>query len=94
MKGDGFVKVLIEPGGEILGCHTVGPDASTLIEEIVVAMNAGTGTVWDIRESVHVHPALSEVVDRTFSSQFTRHEADAHDHSHQHEHDHDHHDPE
>ncbi|WP_114579123.1 dihydrolipoyl dehydrogenase [Saliphagus sp. LR7] len=94
MKADGFVKVLIEPDGEILGCHIVGPDASTLIEEVVVAMNAGTGTVWDIRESVHVHPALSEVVDRAFSGQFTRHGADAHEHNHHHEHEHDHHDPE
>ncbi|MDJ1434325.1 dihydrolipoyl dehydrogenase [Halostagnicola sp. A-GB9-2] len=87
MKVEGFVKVLIEPNGMILGCHIVGPEASNLIEEVVVAMKAGTGTVWDIRESVHVHPALSEVVDRAFAGQFVRRGPEAHDH-HGHEHDH------
>ncbi|MDQ2052098.1 dihydrolipoyl dehydrogenase [Natronolimnohabitans sp. A-GB9] len=89
MQTEGLVKVIIEPDGEILGCHIVGPEASNLIEEVVVAMKAGTGTVWDIRESVHVHPALSEVVDRAFSGQFTRRGAGAHEHQH-HDHDHDH----
>ena len=91
MKVEGFVKVLIEPNGEILGCHILGPEASNLLEEVVVAMKAGTGTVWDIRKSVHVHPALSEVVDRAFAGQFVRRGADTHDHHH-HENDHDHHD--
>lgn len=94
MNAEGFVKVLIEPDGTIRGCHIVGPEASNLIEEVVVAMNAGTGTVWDIRESVHIHPALSEVVDRAFAGQFT-HRGGADDHGGQHhdgrhEHDHDH----
>ncbi|ELY58540.1 dihydrolipoyl dehydrogenase [Natronococcus jeotgali] len=93
MKVEGFVKVLIEPDGTILGCHVVGPEASNLIEEVVVAMKAGTGTVWDIRESVHVHPALSEVVDRAFAGQFTHRgggddDGQHHHHGH-HEHDHD-----
>ncbi|MEF8871526.1 MAG: dihydrolipoyl dehydrogenase [Haloarculaceae archaeon] len=72
MQADGFVKVLIDPQGEILGCHIVGPDASTLIQEVVVAMKSGTGTVRDIRTAVHIHPALTEVVQRAFSGQFTR----------------------
>jgi len=77
MKAEGFVKVLVDLDGEILGCHIVGPDASTLVQEVVVAMTAGSGTVQDIRESVHVHPALPEVVQRAFSGQFTR---GGHDH--------------
>lgn len=72
MHAEGFVKALIDLDGEILGCHIIGPDASTLVQEIVVAMNAGSGTVRDIRTSVHVHPALPEVVQRAFSGQFTR----------------------
>ena len=72
MHAEGFVKVLIDLEGEILGCHIVGPDASTLIQEVVVAMKAGSGTVQDIRESVHVHPALPEVVQRAFTGQFSR----------------------
>ncbi|MFB6268363.1 MAG: dihydrolipoyl dehydrogenase [Halobacterium sp.] len=82
MHAEGFVKVLIDLDGEILGCHIVGPEASTLIQEVVVAMKAGSGTVRDIRESVHIHPALPEVVDRAFAGQFSR--GGAHDHGHHH----------
>ncbi|WP_042661814.1 dihydrolipoyl dehydrogenase [Haloferax sp. ATB1] len=72
MKADGFVKVIIDLEGEILGCHIIGPEASDLIQEVVVAMKAGSGTVTDIRESIHIHPALSEVIQRAFSGQFSR----------------------
>jgi dihydrolipoamide dehydrogenase len=82
MHADGFVKVLIDLDGNIEGCHIVGPEASNLIEEVVVAMTAGSGTVADIRDAVHVHPALSEVVDRAFSGQFSR--GGGHDHDHHH----------
>ncbi|MFB6121472.1 MAG: dihydrolipoyl dehydrogenase [Halobacteriaceae archaeon] len=80
MHAEGFVKVIIDLDGEILGCHIVGPDASTLVQEVVVAMKSGSGTVQDIRESVHIHPALPEVVQRAFSGQFSR----AGDHHHGH----------
>ncbi|WP_436930705.1 dihydrolipoyl dehydrogenase [Halosimplex halobium] len=72
MGAEGFVKAIVDLEGEILGCHIVGPDASSLVQEVVVAMKAGSGTVRDIRESVHIHPALPEVVQRAFAGQFTR----------------------
>ncbi|MFQ3295594.1 MAG: mycothione reductase [Natrialbaceae archaeon] len=75
MKADGFLKAIIDLDGEILGCHIIGPEASDLVQEVVVSMKAGSGTVEDIRESVHIHPALSEVVQRGFSGQFTRGDA-------------------
>lgn len=63
----GFVKLLVEDSqdhhGQILGCHIVGTDAATLIHEILVAMNSGAG-LRAIRDTVHIHPALSEVVSR------------------------------
>ncbi|ELZ19060.1 dihydrolipoyl dehydrogenase [Natrinema limicola] len=62
---DGFVKAIAGPDGEILGCHIVGPQASTLLHEVVVAIDGG-GTVDDITETVHVHPALNEVVYAAF----------------------------
>jgi len=80
MQAEGFVKVLIDLDGEIQGCHIIGPDASTLIQEVVVAMEAGSGTVQDIRDAVHIHPALPEVVQRAFSGQFSR--GGGHDHHH------------
>lgn len=65
---DGFVKVLANPkDGEILGCHIIGPEASTLIHEVLVAMKAGTGKVQDIKDTIHIHPALNEVVQRAFN---------------------------
>lgn len=72
MKAEGFVKVLIDLEGDILGCHIIGPEASSLIQEVVVAMKSGSGTVEDIRDAVHIHPALPEVVQRAFTGQFTR----------------------
>lgn len=72
MKAEGFVKVLIDLDGEILGCHIIGPEASTLIQEVVVAMKSGSGTVQDVRNTVHIHPALPEVVQRAFSGRFSQ----------------------
>ena len=61
----GFVKILVAPDtGKILGCHILGTDASTLIHEVLVAMRAGDGTIGNLTRTVHIHPALSEVVQR------------------------------
>ncbi len=61
---DGFVKFLADYEGKILGCHIIGPEASTLIHEVLVSMKAGKSHVNDIVNTVHIHPALSEVVQR------------------------------
>jgi len=64
---DGFVKVLAHPKTrKILGCHIIGAEASILIHEVIVAMKAGLG-VDGIINAVHIHPALSEVVQRAFN---------------------------
>lgn len=60
-KESGFVKVLASEG-TVLGCHIVGPEATTLIHEVSVAGRVGEGTVEEIAEAIHVHPALNEVV--------------------------------
>ncbi|MBI2326733.1 dihydrolipoyl dehydrogenase [Candidatus Curtissbacteria bacterium] len=66
LKENGLVKVITdEKKQEIFGCHIVGPDASTLIHEVVVAMKT-TGKTSAIKKSVFVHPALSEVVRNAF----------------------------
>jgi len=68
MEAGGFVKVIAaKKTGMILGCHIIGPEASTLIHEVVVAMQ-NNGTVNAIRKAVHAHPALSEVVQRAFNN--------------------------
>ncbi len=64
-----FVKVLVNgSNNEILGAHIVGPQASVLIQEIINAMYAPTRSAEIIGESMHIHPALNEVVQRAFGS--------------------------
>lgn len=65
---EGFVKFLVhKKDRKILGCHIIGTDASVLIPEVLVAMRAGDGTIDSITRTVHIHPALSEVVARAAS---------------------------
>ncbi|MDW0147777.1 MAG: hypothetical protein QOK59_03725 [Nitrososphaeraceae archaeon] len=42
----------------------MGSQASILIHEVLVAIKSGDGTIDNISKTVHVHPALSEVVSR------------------------------
>ena len=63
---DGFVKVLADPEGEILGCHIIGPHASQQIHEVLIAMEKGNNNIKDIKNTIHIHPALNEVVQRAF----------------------------
>jgi mycothione reductase len=66
---DYFVKVIVEADTErILGAHIIGPEASTLIHEIIPLMYTPEQTYRPIRDMMHIHPALSEVVDRAFQS--------------------------
>jgi mycothione reductase len=65
---DGFVKVLAHrETEEILGCHIIGSEASILIQEVVNAVRMRL-TTDAITESIYVHPALPEVVQRAFGS--------------------------
>ena len=62
---EGFVKLIVEEKThKILGCHIVGPHASMLIHEVIIAMNAGDGSVYPLIDAMHIHPALNEVVQR------------------------------
>ena len=59
---DGLVKILADQEtDEILGAHIVGPNASELIAEIVVAMEFKASSE-DVARTVHGHPTLSEAV--------------------------------
>ncbi|WP_336000696.1 dihydrolipoyl dehydrogenase family protein [Halorientalis halophila] len=61
----GFAKALVAPDGAVLGCHVVGPEASTMIHEVSTAVAAGADAS-TIAETIHVHPAISEVVQGAF----------------------------
>lgn len=66
LRENGLAKVLTDERGEkILGVHIIGPQASTLIHEAIVAMKVN-GTVKAITDSVYIHPALPEWLQRAF----------------------------
>jgi mycothione reductase len=68
METDGFAKAVVEKAsGRILGFHVVGPYAPILVQEVVVVMANGGGVEW-LGKSMHIHPALSEVVVAAFSN--------------------------
>jgi dihydrolipoamide dehydrogenase len=59
---DGFVKILADKKTDrILGCHIIGPDAGTLIAEIVMAIEFGASAE-DVGRLCHAHPSLNEAV--------------------------------
>ena len=65
MDEDSWVKVLVGEDDTILGAHIVGPEASTLIHEVALAM-ANNLKAKAFRDLIVAHPALSEVVQRAF----------------------------
>ena len=61
-NAQGFVKMLADAKTDrILGVHIIGPNASELIGEAVVAMEFGAASE-DLARICHAHPTLSEVV--------------------------------
>jgi dihydrolipoamide dehydrogenase len=59
---DGFVKVVTDVGsGRVVGIHIVGPSASDLISEAVLALET-VATAEDIAMSIHPHPTLGEAL--------------------------------
>ena len=58
---EGFVKMIVRKGGDILGCHIVGPGGGELIGEVALAMNSRL-KVGDIMGTIHAYPTLSELL--------------------------------
>ncbi len=59
---EGFVKIIADAKSDrIVGAHILGPNASELIAELVVAIEFGASAE-DIARSTHAHPTLSESV--------------------------------
>lgn len=64
---DYFVKVLVaRQGNRLLGAHIIGPHASILIQEVVNLMYTPDQSAAPMLNGMHIHPALSEVVERAF----------------------------
>lgn len=79
---DSLVKVIVDgDSGRILGCHIVGAEASTLVQQIVYLMNAGEQDYMPLVHSQVIHPALSEVIIHAFANMAP---VDHEHHHHQH----------
>ena len=68
-ENKGFVKMVTNKKGGILGCHVIGPDAGNYIAEVVLAMRKGI-SIGDLSQTVHVYPTLSESVKKAGDSYF------------------------
>lgn len=60
-ESEGYCKLIVAEDGKLLGCHIYGPHASDLVQE-ACALITKNGTVEDLRNIIHTHPTLSEVV--------------------------------
>ena len=59
---EGFIKIVSDADyGEILGVHIIGPQATELIAEAVVAIEL-EATVEDLMWTIHAHPTLAEAM--------------------------------
>ncbi len=64
-----FAKVIAEEEtGRLLGTHIIGPYASSMIHESIVLMNTREQSVFPAYRSMHVHPAVNEVLERAMFS--------------------------
>lgn len=64
----GFTKAVVDAETErILGFHIIGPHAPILIQEVVNAMKSG-GHVNEILQSMHIHPAMTELIPDSFAT--------------------------
>ncbi len=68
MEKNGFAKAIVEKNtNKILGFHIIGPYASILIQEIVNVMESDK-KITSLIKSIHIHPALSELIPATLSN--------------------------
>lgn len=65
---DGFAKAIVKKDDlSLLGFHIVGPYAPILIQEAINAMRS-EGGARDLVNAMHIHPALSELVQRAVAN--------------------------
>lgn len=68
VEREGFAKAIVNADSrELLGFHIVGPYAAILIQEVVNAMAAGDA-IGQVRQGIHIHPALPELILTTLSN--------------------------
>lgn len=58
---EGMIKILIDENGTIIGGHAYGAHAADLIQEVSALMNCGAKHA-EIKDIIHIHPTLSEIL--------------------------------
>jgi len=58
---EGMLKLFADADDRILGCHAFGAHAADIVQEVSVLMCRDT-TVGQLRDMVHIHPTLSEIL--------------------------------
>ena len=58
---EGMLKLFSAADGRILGCHAYGAHSADIVQEVSVLMCRDT-TIQQLRDMVHIHPTLSEIL--------------------------------
>ncbi len=68
-KENFFVKIIVlKDTLKILGAHIVGPYASILIQEVINLMYTRERSAQPMLQAMHIHPAMSEVVQKALDA--------------------------
>ena len=58
---EGLVKLITDTDDRLLAAHIMGPHAADLVQEVTAYITLGA-TLQQLRETIHIHPTLSEVL--------------------------------
>ena len=60
-ESEGMLKLFSDADDRIVGCHAYGAHAADMIQEVSALMCRDT-TVSQLRDMVHIHPTLGEIL--------------------------------
>ena len=60
-ESEGMLKLMADDEGRIIGCHAFGAHAADLVQEASVLI-CKHATLGELRQMVHIHPTLSEIL--------------------------------
>ena len=60
-ESEGMLKLFSNADDQIIGCHAYGAHAADIVQEVSVLMCRNT-TVSQLRDMVHIHPTLGEIL--------------------------------
>lgn len=58
---EGMLKVMADENGKIIGCHVFGAHSADITQQVAVLMN-NDATLNDLRDMIHIHPTIGEVL--------------------------------